>query len=158
MLTLHLSAELQMAGVTQAIDFKTGRRRRTRLLVRCTHNSKMLIIGSLKYYEGFCICNWDLSSCIIKVLMYTFGEGRKSGQKLHILIVHRVTYRIVQQYIQLLSVKESDAGGKTAYSLNNDSSIYLFFIVMKQNPKVNINQINSPTIALKKKPKNKKLS
>lgn len=109
-LTLHLSVELQMAGVTQAVDFKTGRRRRTRLLVRCTHDSKVLIIGSLKYYEGLCICNWDSSSCIIKVLMYTFGEGKKSGQKLHILIVHKVTL-----HCSVVHSASFSAGGKTEY-------------------------------------------
>lgn len=52
--------------------------------LRCTHIFKMLIVCSLKYYKGLCIYNWDASSCIIEVLMYTFGEGGKSVQKLYI--------------------------------------------------------------------------
>lgn len=85
--------------------------------VRCTRISKMLIICSLKYYEGLRIYNWDSSSCIIKVLMCTFGEGRKSGQKLH-------TFNCTQSDLQCYSIvysasfselRESDAGGKTAY-------------------------------------------
>lgn len=135
MLTLHLPAELQMAGVTPAIDFKTGRRRRrTRLLVRWTHNSKMLIIGSLKYYEVLCICNWDSSSCVIKVLMHTFGEGRKSGQKyFSCTLSDLLCYSIV--YSASFSARVRCRRENSIYSsLNNDTSMYLFFSSNETEP------------------------
>lgn len=84
--------------------------------VTCTHVSKMLIICSLKYCKVLCICNWDSSVCIIKVLMHAFGEGEKAGQKLH-------TFSCTQSDLQCYSVvhsgcfsklKELDArGGKS---------------------------------------------
>lgn len=42
--------------------------------------------------------------------MYTFGEGKKSGQKLHILIVHNVTL-----HCSVVHSASFSAGGKTEY-------------------------------------------
>lgn len=155
-LTLHLSVELQMAGVTQAIDFKTGRRRRTRLLVRCTHNSKTLIIGSLKYYEGLCILQLGfvfMHHLSLNVYLWwwkgiwseiTYFNCTQSDL-LHCLVVYSASFSERVRCWRENTIQSS---------LNNDPSMHLFFLVMKQNSKVNINQINSPSLALEKPPRN----